>query len=100
MTFGQEIYVSLSCLVIKSFIGWLAGDISKVVALDPNSGRAYQGRGLVRALTGNLTGATQPDQAQEKIALWQRWTEALKAHHHPFTMATLAQLRYRTLNKE
>jgi regulator of sirC expression with transglutaminase-like and TPR domain len=76
----------------------------KVVELFPDDGMAHQGRGLARALTGNIAGAVEDftvylewapkhKQSKEDISLRQQWTEALKAHRNPFDTETLQKLR-------
>jgi hypothetical protein len=76
----------------------------KAVELSPDNERVRQGRGLARALTGNFAGtvedfkiflelALKNNRSEEKISLWQQWTEALKAHQNPFDAETLKELR-------
>ena len=76
----------------------------KVVELFPDHGIAHQGRGLARALTGNIAGAVEDftmylewapkhKQSEEDLNLRQQWTEALKAHRNPFDVETLQKLR-------
>ena len=76
----------------------------KVVELFPDNGIAHQGRGLARALTGNIAGAVEDftmylewapknKKSEEEIRLRQQWTEALKAQRNPFDAETLQKLR-------
>jgi tetratricopeptide (TPR) repeat protein len=76
----------------------------KVVELLPDNGIAHQGRGLARALTGNIAGAVEDftmylewapenNESEEEISLGRQWTEALKAHRNPFDAKTLQKLR-------
>src|SRR5262249_18596025 len=74
----------------------------KAVALFPDNGIAHQGRGLARALTGNIAGAVEDftmylewaptnNQPEQDISLWQQWsctsklrlnTRGLPGDHH------------------
>jgi len=72
--------------------------------LEPDSKRCQVGRGLARALTGDLTGALADFQAvldsgwldknymEKEKQQCQNWTEALKAGENPFTPEELEAL--------
>jgi len=72
----------------------------KAVALDPADPESRDGRGVVRALMGNLDGAvedfefflhrtTNPNRAQQR----RGWIEELKAGRNPFTPEVLEEWR-------
>ena len=70
--------------------------------LDPGAGGVWVGRGLARALTGNLAGARADFEASlaatpsdEEHALRREWAEALRRGENPFTPELLEELRGR-----
>ena len=88
------------CLENRAADVLFAGE--KAVELEPNNGSSLAIRGLARALTGNLEGATEDFQvtldsdyfgdseSQQKL---QGWLEVLRQGENPITEEVLASLR-------
>ena len=79
-------------------------DCERAVELSPDNGGVRDSRGVARALTGNLAGASEDFRAYLKwapthgmleswISKRQNWLRELEAGRNPFDAATLEALR-------
>ena len=96
---------SLDTAIVDETVEGILPACDRAVSLAPQNGSVRSGRGLARALTGDMTGAiadfevplwrwrNRVNAPEDLIASRENWIAELKAGGNPFNEATLRALR-------